>query len=213
MSEDDKVDEINRMKVEVLTDCLEVAHQEEGPSSTVYSRIKDRLEDAKAALAGRKVQSSALSHVAELEERFSENQDDENLRRELHVARIKAGWSEFKIDAASDSDPRLVIPWVAVREVTWAEEWNEKAYGRKTPDAWWLKTSGSVGERGKMKKISNPHVCDDGKWRRDVTEELDVVAVEDLAHLRSIVTRMNDFVIYRPDATGLMTLTIFDQSG
>lgn len=195
-------------RVEVLTDCLEVARECEGTSSSVYERIKDRLEDAKAVLAG---QSSPAAKVALLEEQFAEDRDNEALRRELHAARVRAGWSEFRIDTVSGVDPRTIIPWVATREAKWDEEWSAEGAKAETPPRSWLETEAKAIDGGHYRVYRNPRACTDGKWRREVIQQIDVVAVEDLAHLRSIVERMEDLILYKPDETGLARITIFDQ--
>jgi len=180
------------------------AEERSAKTEAVFDDLSAEIEALKAQLEGRK---AASSEVAVLEERFSDDPNNEKLRRELHLARVKAGWIEFLVDTASGVDSRVVIPWVATREVTWTEEW---AGPPKTPAPSWLKPEASVITGGKVRKIGNHRICDDGKWRRDVIHEFDVVAVEDLAHLCSIVTRMEDMIVYKPDVTGLMTLTILE---
>lgn len=154
----------------------------------------------------------AADMVAELEDKFAEDTENADVRTKLHAARVKAGWSEFLIDTVSGADPRLTIPWVAVRAVKYEETWGETpGQTGDVPEKGWLKNEVDVLERGRVRKKLNAHVCKDGKWRREVEIEVEVVAVEDLAHLCSIVSRMEDVILYKPDVTGLMKLTIFDQ--
>jgi len=196
-------DEVKRVKIDVFTECLELAHQDEGPSSSIYNRIKDRLEDAKA---GR--DDAFVSVVAGLEERFAENPEDEVLRRDLHLARVRAGWLEFRVRTASGVDPRTIIPWVAVLEVLASvEEWR----GKGAPPQAWLKPDAKPVEGGRLRVVGNHRICKDDKWRRDVREQVDVVAVESLANLCSVVQRMEDVTVHKAEFEGgLMTLTIVD---
>jgi hypothetical protein len=151
-------------------------------------------------------ENAILTEVAELEDKFAEDTENADVRSKLHTARVKAGWSEFLIDTVSGADPRLTIPWVAVLAVKYEETWGETpGQTGDVPEKEWLKNEVDILERGRVRKKLNAHFCMDGKWRRDVE-------VEDLAHLCSIVSRMEDVILYKPDAaTGLMKLTIFDQ--
>lgn len=150
---------------------------------------------------------AAAAELAALEECFSEDQDDEAVRRDLHLARVRSGWREFVIDTESGADPRSVIPWAAIREVTWTEKWT----GHGAPSPVWLRSEAQVKDRGLVRKVWSHRLCDDNEWRRDVTEELDVVAVEDLDHFCSIAERMKDVVLYKePHASGLQRVTVYD---
>lgn len=146
--------------------------------------------------------------VIELEEQVADDPGNVVLRRELHLARVSAGWHEFRIDSVSGVDPQVVIPWVTTRELTVTEEW----HGSGAPDQDWLRPTTQVLDGGLTRKIKNHRICDDKKWRRDVVQEYCVAAIEDLAHLCSVVTRMEDLILFKADETGLQKLTIFDRS-
>ncbi len=185
---------------DMLSDAKADAEERDYRSDAERDGLLAQIAELQTKLDGRK---AVAAEVAALEERFADDPDNEKLRLELHVARVKAGWSEFRIDSVSGVDPRDVIPWVTSREVIRTEEWSGPT---ETPDQTWLRPVAN-----KTPKIGNHRICDDGKWRRDVVQKLDVVAVEDLAHLCSIVKRMEDMILSKPDASGMLLATIFDE--
>ncbi len=185
---------------DMLSDAKADAEERDYRGDVERDSLLAQIAELQAKRDGRK---AVATEVASLEERFADDPDNEKLRLELHVARVKAGWSEFRVDTASGVDPRTVIPWVTSREVIRTEEW---AGPTETPDQTWLRPVVN-----KTPKIGNHRICDDGKWRRDVVQKLDVVAVEDLAHLCSIVKRMEDVILTKSNESGLQLLTIFDQ--
>lgn len=169
--------------------------------------MTDLATKTDAVAAANQAHTNALAKVAALEEKFAEAPENEIVRRELHVARVQAGWKQFTIDTVSGAEPRLTIPWVAILEIRYAEDWSGTS---KAPDSTWLRPTSKVMDGGRLSKTGAARLCTDGVWRRDVSVEHNVVAVEDLEHLCSIVGRMEDLVLYKADQTGLMRIQIFD---
>lgn len=150
-----------------------------------------------------------LAEVVWAEAQFDANPESTEARLAMHEARVRAGWHEFLAATNSAAKALDYIPWVTRKVMSYTETWGDRPYeaADKVPPRTWLAAHQEDGGR----KIHAATIGDDGKWRRRVDEELDVVAIESFGHLRSLATRLGLGLMVMPeDRRGLQELMVKD---